>query len=527
VPNSISFMFGKAPLPPQEFANIAALTTFLGASQKELLVIRKHRSKMYSHFTLPKRAGGVRFITAPNARLLFLQRKLLCVFTGMYKPRKSVHGFVATRSAISNAEEHINRNHVLNIDLKDFFPSITEGRISGLLKVLGIPNDVRSAILSICCFNNRLPQGAPCSPVLANMICLRMDRQLMGFCKTRRIRYSRYADDLSFSLYAAPHQLFSDGVPNPGKLNINYISEELLAIISDNGFSPNEEKLRYFGPSSRKEVTGLVVTEIVNVPRKYIRTIRAILYDIEATSYDAAQVKFSTKHKKIGSLREHLRGKISWVAQVKGVNDGVYIGLARRFNALFPHSSLHVGHSKEQIRSLATWVLEKDEGNVDKQSQGTAFFLKNHGLVTAYHCVKDATKIEIYHPTAQSKRYSVNIIKYCKYRDLAILEHKIPPEEYLELEAADRLQRTGDPIRILGFPSFGPGSDLQVRDAKIVSGQTKSGVRQLVVDGKINQGNSGGPVVDQFDRVVGIAHKGGPNEALDIAIAIDEISQMD
>lgn len=376
MPNSISFMFGKAPQPPKEFANLAALTTYLGASEKELLVIRKHRSKMYSYFAIPKRAGGLRFITAPNPRLLFLQRKLLHVFTGMYKPRKPVHGFVPKRSAVSNAEEHINRNHVLNIDLKNFFPSISEDRVSGLLVVLGIPNDVRSSILSICCVNSQLPQGAPCSPVLANMICLRMDRQLMSFCKTRRIRYSRYADDLSFSLYAAPHQLFSDGVPNPGKLNITHISEDLLSIISDNGFSPNEEKLRYFGPSSRKEVTGLVVTEIVNVPRKYIRTIRAILYDVESTGYDAAQVKFSAKYKKIGSLREHVRGKISWVAQVKGVNDGVYIGLAHRFNALFPHRALLVGHSKEQVRSLATWVIEKDEGDVAKQSQGTAFFYK-------------------------------------------------------------------------------------------------------------------------------------------------------
>ena len=526
MPNSISLMFGKAPLPPKEFASIPALTGYLGASQKELMVIRKHRAKMYSHFAIPKRAGGVRFIAAPNPRLLYLQRQLLHVFSDMYKPRKPVHGFVPNRSAVSNAEEHINRNHVVNIDLKDFFPSITEDRVSGLLRVLGVPIDVRAAILSICCVNRQLPQGAPCSPILANMICLRMDRQLMGFCKTRRIRYTRYADDLTFSLYAAPHQLFSDGVPNPGKLNLNQLSEELLTIISNNGFSPNEEKLRYFGPTSRKEVTGLVVTDRVNVPRRFVRTIRAILYDIETNGYGAAQVKYSTKHKRIGSLREHVRGKISWVAQVKGVNDGVYIGLARRFNAQFPDCALHVGHSKDQIRSLATWVLEKDEGDVDRQSQGTAFFLKDYGLVTAYHCVKDAKKIEIYHPAAQHKRYPANIAKFCEHRDLAILTHTVPQEEFLELETAGNPQRTGDQIRILGFPSFGPGSDLQIRDAKIVSGQTKSGVRQLVVDGKINQGNSGGPIVDLFDRVVGVAHKGGPGEAFDIAIAVGEISKM-
>ena len=89
------------------------------------------------------------------------------------------------------------------------------------------------------------------------------------------------------------------------------------------------------------------------------------------------------------------------------------------------------------------------------------------------------------------------------------------------------VQKTGDAIRILGFPSFGPGSSLQVRDAKIVAAQAKSGVRQLIVDGKINQGNSGGPIVDPIDRVVGVAHKGGPAEAIDIAIAVTELSKME
>lgn len=523
MPNTTSLMFGKAPTPPKEFASITALKTYLGASDEELLVVRKHRSKMYSHFTIPKRAGGVRFITAPNSRLMYFQRKLLHVFSNIYKPRKPVHGFVPRRSAVSNAEEHVNRNHILNIDLKDFFPSITEDRVSGLLRVLGVPNDVRSAILALCCVNHRLPQGGPCSPMLANMICLRMDRQLMGYCKTRRIRYSRYADDLSFSLYAAPHQLFSDGVPSPGKLKLNQLSEELLSIIAENGFSVNEEKLRYFGPTSRKEVTGLVVTDIVNVPRRFVRAIRAILYDIETKSYDVAQIRFSTKHKKIGSLREHVRGKISWIGQVKGINDGVYISLANRFNALFPFQLLQVGHSSDQIRKLATWVLEKDEGDIDEQSQGTAFFLKDHGLVTAYHCVKDAAKIEVFHPDAQSVRHVVSVDKYCEHRDIAILKHEVPVEAFLELEISNRLQKTGDLISILGFPSFGPGSSLQIRDAKIVSGQTKMGVKQLVVDGRINQGNSGGPIVDHSDRVVGVAHKGGPEEAFDVAIAINEI----
>lgn len=526
VPNAISLMFGNKPKPPTELADMNALTVYLKASKKELSVIRKHRSKMYSHFTIPKKSGGVRFIDAPNPRLLFLQRGLLEVFLRMHKPRKPVHGFVRQRSPITNAREHLNRKHVLNIDLKDFFPSITQDRVSGLFATLGVPSDVRIAILAICCVNGRLPQGAPTSPIISNMICLRMDRQLMGFCKTRRIKYSRYADDLSFSLYTAPHQLFSEDVPSPGKLVSSQVSQELISIISDNGFVPNEEKIRYFGSSSRKDVTGLIVSEIVNVSRKYVRNIRAIIFDIEKNGYPAAQVKFSTKFHRLNPLSEHLRGKITWISQVKGINDNVYIGLARRYNDLFPSRLLPIGHSKGEVRDLANWVLEKDANDPKKSSQGSAFFLKDYGLVTAFHCVKGAKSIEVFHPHQPSVRYIVTVAKFCKQRDLAVLDHPVPESSFLDLEAADRTTRTGEPIQILGYPSFGPGSSLQAREGKIVAHQTKSAVKQLVVDGKINQGNSGGPIVDQLDRVVGIAHKGGPGEAMDIAIAIGEMKGL-
>ena len=469
MPTAISVAFGKTPTPPVEFSSMAALKTHLKISDKELLVIRKHRSKMYSHFIIPKKSGGVRFIDAPKPRLLYLQRRLLEVLVKMHKPRNPVHGFVRKRSAITNAEEHLNRKHVMNIDLKDFFPTITQDRVSGLLRILGIPSDVRAAILSICCANGRLPQGAPTSPVFSNMICLRMDRQLMGFCKTRRIKYSRYADDLTFSLYTAPHQLFSESVPSPGKLASSQISRELKSIILDNGFVLNEDKLRYFGPSSRKEVTGLIVSDFVNVPRKFVRNIRATIFDIEKNGYPAAQIKFSTLYRKTNPLSEHLRGKIVWISQVKGLNDAVYLGLARRYNNLFPDKSLEIEYSKGEIRDLANWVLEKDADTPETSDQGSAFFLKNIGLVTAFHCIKGAKRIEVFHPHEPEKRFTVSVRKSCEHRDLAILDHAVPESKYLSLEMIDRRMRTGDAVQIVGYPSFGPGSSLQVREAKIVS----------------------------------------------------------
>lgn len=526
MPTAITAMFGKAPKPPSEFADLKAFKIHLQITDEELEVINKHRSRMYSHFTIPKKSGGVRFIDAPNMRLLFLQRKVLEVLEKIHKPRKPVHGFVRHRSAITNAKEHLKRQHILNIDLKDYFPTISQNRVSGLFYAIGIPNEVLTSILAICCVGNRLPQGAPTSPIISNMISLRMDRQLMGFCKTRRIKYSRYADDLTFSLYTNPHQLFEAEIPSPGRLKLAQISKELNSIILNNGFIPNEDKIRYFGPSSRKEVTGLIVSDIVNVPRRFVRNVRAIIFDIEKHGYPAAQIKFSTITQRISPLAEHLRGKILWISQVKGINDTVYLSLARRYNNLFPDSHLAIGHSKGEIRDLANWVLEKDADVLCSSSQGSAFFLQDYGLVTAHHCVEGAKLIEVFHPHEQSRRYPVTVKKVCEHRDLAILSHAIPEDKFLSLEMFEQTTRVGEPVRILGYPSFGPGSNLHVRDAKIVSHQTKSAVKQIVVDGKINQGSSGGPIVDQFERVIGVAHKGGPTEAIDIAIGIQELKAL-
>lgn len=526
MPTAIGALFGSAPKPPKELSSVAELKSFLSVSDDELAVIAKHRIRMYTIIPLKKKAGGTRFIQAPNSRLLYLQRKLLQVFEGMYSPRKVAHGFVEGRSAVTNAAQHIKRKHILNVDLKDFFPSISQDRINGLLFTLGVPLDVCKRVCSICCVRNQLPQGAPTSPILSNMIAMKMDRQFMSFCKPHRIRYTRYADDLTFSVFTNPRSLFSGEVPTPGKIEANLLSSELTEIVLSNGFTINEKKIRYFGPNSRKEVTGVLVSDTLNLRRTFVRNIRSMLFGIEKHGFPSAQIKFSTRYGNIASLREHLRGKISWLSQVKGINDAVYINLARRFNSIFPDYPLRIGHSIGEVRDLSNWVLEADVKVVKKAKQGSAFFLDGFGLVTAYHCVDGAKSIEVFHPHEPGTRYSVSVGKFCKHRDLAILDHTVPTDKFLALTALSLPIQTGERVWILGYPSFGPGSNLQVREAKVVGTQTKSAVKQFIVDGKINQGNSGGPIVDGFDRVVGVAHKGGPGEAIDIAVSIQELGGL-
>ena len=173
---------------PAEFADEVALLTYLGVSAGELKKIWYYRRRMYRHFSIAKGANKVRMISAPDDRLKFLQRKLSEKLSELYRPRNPVHGFVPDRSIKTNAFAHLHRRFVVNVDLKDFFPTIGQKRIEGVLLSLGINTRVAAIISQVCCSSGHLPQGAPSSPVLSNMICFRLDKNLMDFAKEARVQ---------------------------------------------------------------------------------------------------------------------------------------------------------------------------------------------------------------------------------------------------------------------------------------------------------------------------------------------------
>jgi RNA-directed DNA polymerase len=152
----------------------------------------------YRAFEIAKRSGAKRSIEAPSPVLLVLQRKLLQVLEAVYEPRAPVHGFVRARSVLTNASLHVRRAWVLNIDLADFFPSIHFGRVRGIFraKPFLLPDPVAIAIAQLTCSQGRLPQGAPTSPIISNIICAKMDGELRRFASEQGAVYTRYADDI-------------------------------------------------------------------------------------------------------------------------------------------------------------------------------------------------------------------------------------------------------------------------------------------------------------------------------------------
>jgi RNA-directed DNA polymerase len=244
---SVARLFGKhipIPLPP-EFADESTLRAHLGLGAKELKKIWWYRGRMYEQFSIAKGAGKARLISAPNRRLKILQSKLAPLLDQLYRVRNPVHGFVTGRSVKTNALAHENRRFVVNLDVQDFFPAITENRIRGLLRALGADDRVAEIVARLCCLDDHLPQGAPTSPVLSNMICYRLDTDLLRIAKGARAIYTRYADDISFSSYQPPAPLFDGALPTVGRFSPELLAPLVRGAFEANGFIVNPSKAHY------------------------------------------------------------------------------------------------------------------------------------------------------------------------------------------------------------------------------------------------------------------------------------------
>ena len=287
---------------------------------------------IYYSFEIPKKKNGTRKIQAPNANLGEIQRRLNFYLQAVYlliKP-KEVHGFIIkpkgyefNHSIISNAAVHTNKKHILNIDLKDFFPSISARRVREIMvKHIGIQHAaIADALALISTYKKMLPTGAATSPVLSNFACIEMDEELISFCSQHDISYTRYADDLSFS---ANHYFSSDEI----KL--------IRTIITKYHFAINEKKFRLLSSKSKQMVTGIIVNKKLNVDRTYIRNIRATLHHIKTEGIEVA----AKKHYQVDiadiklqqKLLFKLEGQINFIGQVRGKQDSIYLKMKHSFS---------------------------------------------------------------------------------------------------------------------------------------------------------------------------------------------------
>lgn len=269
------------------------------------------RRDAYRQFHIPKKSGGLRVITAPDGELKDILTTLGFIFSERYVPTPNAMAFTRGRSVADNARAHVGHHYVLNLDLKDFFTTITAMDVERGLNRIGFSPLVSRDLASICTYpvrdgqriRNVLPQGSPASPVLSNICALTLDRRLEGLVRRFHLTYSRYADDMTFS---SNHNVYRE--------NGDFMCE-LHRIISDCGFTVNPSKTRLQKHGSRQEVTGLIVGERANVSRQYVKTLRVIIHHIaindHPTRHDVSVAK----------------GKLNYLRMVKGKHDSTYITL--------------------------------------------------------------------------------------------------------------------------------------------------------------------------------------------------------
>ena len=206
----------------------------------------------YTTFTISKKSGGRRIISEPFTSLKIIQQKLNQVLQSVYEPKIPVHSYILSKNIVTNSTLHLNNRYVLNIDLKDFFPSINFGRVRGMFMAKPyLCNAVVSTILAqICCFKNELPQGVPTSPIISNMICAKLDSQLRKLAVNLRCHYTRYADDITFSTSIKNFPEALAYINSIGQVEIGY---ELKKIVKDNGFEVNPRKIKLQIKNSRQK----------------------------------------------------------------------------------------------------------------------------------------------------------------------------------------------------------------------------------------------------------------------------------
>jgi len=239
----------------------------------------------YAVFDIPKKGGGVRTIKAPTGKLKKLQTHLahvlyqcLAEIDDQRNASPVSFGFRKHGSIADNAREHKRRRYVLNLDLADFFPTFNFGRVRGFFikdRAFELNEEVATTIAQIACDGTALPQGSPCSPVISELIAQILDVRLLRLAKKYGVRYSRYADDITFSTNqkAFPAALAVQDAQNPA---IWTLGGELVSKIEGCGFQINDEKTRMHSRGSRQMVTGLVVNDKVNIASEYYRRARAM-----------------------------------------------------------------------------------------------------------------------------------------------------------------------------------------------------------------------------------------------------------
>lgn len=329
---------GRARWPVPDIRTLVELGDYLGVGAPDLgwladpraleRIVVDQKLANYHYAWLPRPSGTPRLIEAPKPWLKKLQRRVLHRILGAIPPHEAAHGFRAGHSALTHARRHSGQAVVMGFDLEDFFAAISAGRVFGIFRTAGYPEEVAHTLTALCTNSApagvlrtaptaraaivngsayrlrqalatpHLPQGAPTSPALANLSAYRLDCRLSGLAESFGAVYSRYADDITVS---GARSLVA---------RAQVVRRLVGQIVSEEGFSLNSDKTHLTTAAGRQQVTGVVVNDGPNIARADFDLLKAQLHSA-ATHGPAAANRTG-----IDDFRAHLMGRVAWVEHV-------------------------------------------------------------------------------------------------------------------------------------------------------------------------------------------------------------------
>lgn len=477
-----------------------------------LLYIKKPENS-YIQFEIPKRSGGVRQICAPDDDLKAIQKvlanKLLRHRNEYWKERGITpnisHAFEPKKGIITNAYIHRNKRFVLNIDLKDFFDSIHFGRVQGYFQKNEnwmFSYEAATVIAQLCCYQGKLPQGAPTSPIISNLICEILDFRLLQIAKRHMADYTRYADDLTFS-------------SNDKNFLINFkkFYDSINRQIVSSGFAINEKKTRLQYRDSRQSVTGLIVNKKINVNHNYYKQTRAMAMSL----YRNGEFYINGE---LGSI-EQLEGRFAFINQVDKFNNKrgpIYKNPCKYLNGrerqyqqflfykyFFAHSKpIIVTEGKTDIIYLKAALMNRCEEYptlVQRCSDGTfefkvAFLRRSKRLWYFFDlCIDGADSLskifELYTGANGKPNY------YHKFKDLSQQEPVNPVILMFDNEL--QLQKGDSPIKKF-IKTCGLGERFKQELSRQCYGKTQSEGKLYVITHKLDDNAKKCEIEDLFDE---------------------------
>lgn len=287
--------------------DINHLYRLIGLDTYEFYIIYKSINHQYNVINIPKKNGGYREINTPSENLKFIQRWILDNVLYRIQCKDNVTGFVPDKSIVDNAKVHISKECIIGIDIKDFFPTIHFGRVKGLFQRLGYSTHVSIVLANICTYKGKLPQGAPTSPYIANLICDKLDYRIKKLCDKSFATYTRYADDITIS----------------GKRGIETLIPILNVIIEDEGFDINKSKERVLYKYHSQRVTGIVVNEKLSPPKHLVKYIRQNIYYIQKFGLREHLERTNNEFK--SNYKEHLYGIAYFIKMIDSDKGTIYL----------------------------------------------------------------------------------------------------------------------------------------------------------------------------------------------------------